>query len=132
MSPEYEEFLKSDVWKATAHSVFCRAGGQCERCGTAEGPHHAHHLTYIAGNRDDAPSWVPSGWLPEFPWIVCLCEDCHRLLHRRGLLFRTREGCKILQNRRRDQKRRLIVIEVPCHDFGTENGWFMCRGHVVA
>jgi hypothetical protein len=47
-------------------------------------------------------------------------------------LFRTREGCKILQNRRRDQKRRLIVIEVPCHDFGTENGWFMCRGHVVA
>ena len=131
MSPDYQEFLKTSIWKATAHSVFCKAGGQCERCGTAEGPHHAHHLTYIAGNRDDAPSWVPSGWLPEFPWLVCLCENCHRCLHRHGLLYRTSEGCKILQGRRRDQKRRLIVIEVPYNDFRTENDWLLCRGHVV-
>lgn len=127
MSPEYEAFLQADIWKTTAHSVYCKAGGQCERCGTAEGPFNVHHLSYIAPNRDDAPSWVKNGFLPSYDWLVCLCEDCHRLFHRKGILFRTREGCKIIQSRRRGPKRRLIVLEVPYND-----EWLICNGQVVA
>ena len=78
---KYEAFLKTDIWRQTAESVYCRAGGQCERCGSAEGPFHAHHLTYQARNRPGTPRSVPRGWLPDYKWIVCLDEDCHRRLH---------------------------------------------------
>ena len=81
----YNEFLATDIWRKTAESVYRKAGGQCEHCYTAEGPFQAHHLTYRAPNRRDAPRSIPRGWLPSFKWLVCLCEDCHHLLHR--LLF---------------------------------------------
>lgn len=130
MRPGYEEFLKSDLWKSTAHSVYCRAGGECERCGTAEGQFNAHHIVYIAGNRSDAPSSIPNGWLPDFAWLMCLCEDCHRHIHRLGFLSRFYETSRILQSRRPDCKRRLVVIEMPFSNFEAEN-WIMCRGQIV-
>jgi hypothetical protein len=126
----YREFLTTDIWRRTAESVFCRAGGQCERCGTAEGPHHAHHITYYAPNRIDAPAWVRHGWLPDYPWIVCLCDSCHRYLHSMPLLPRFRETSRILRSRTPDRKRRLLVIEMPFSDFATEN-WILCRGQIV-
>jgi hypothetical protein len=131
MKLTYQQFLQTDIWKRTAQSVICRAGGQCDRCYTTHGPFHAHHITYLAGNRPDAPSWVPQGWLPEYPWLLCLCEDCHRYLHWLRFLPRFRETSRILQSRRTDQKRRLIVIELPFTDFGTENAWIMCQGRLV-
>ena len=48
-------------------------------------------------------------------------------MHRKGILFRTREGSKILQARRRGPKRRLIVLEVPYND-----EWLICNGKIVA
>jgi len=126
----YQQFLQTDIWKSTAESVFCRAGGQCERCGTAESPHHAHHITYYAANRPDAPKWIRRGWLPDLPWLVCLCDSCHRYMHSMPLLPRFRETSRILRIRTPDRKRRLLVIEMPFSDFETEN-WILCRGQIV-
>ena len=82
VNKKYDNFLKTEIWKQTSESVFCKAGGQCERCGGIEGPFQAHHLTYRAKNRPDAPRSIPRGWLPDYKWLVCLDEDCHRLVHR--------------------------------------------------
>jgi len=131
MNITYNEFLQTDIWKRTAESVYCRAGGQCERCYTTHGPFHAHHITYLASNRPDAPHWVSRGWLPDYFWLVCLDEDCHKFMHSLAFMARFWETRKILQGRTNDQKRRLIVIEMPFTNFTTENDWIMCQGRLV-
>ena len=37
MRIKYQEFLKTEIWRRTAESVYYKAGGQCERCGTTQG-----------------------------------------------------------------------------------------------
>jgi len=127
----YDEFLQTDIWKKTAESVYRKAGGQCERCFTIEGPHHAHHISYYVANRPDAPKWVRHGWLPPYPWYLCLCEECHRILHSMPLLPRCRETSLILRSRRREPKRRFLVIELPYTDLGTEDRWIQCQGQII-
>ena len=38
---------------------------------------------------------------------------------------------RYLQGCHRGQKRRLIVLEIPCTDFETEDDWLICNGRVV-
>lgn len=127
----YEEFLKTDIWKATAESVFRRAGGMCERCGCTTGPFHAHHITYICRNRDDAPRWVPQGWLPQYWWLMCLDSDCHRYIHNLGDVTKFVETKKILMNRHPSQRHRLIVIEVPWDEYGPNGDWIAATARAV-
>lgn len=89
-------------------------------------------LDLLSHEVEATPLLVRNGWLPSFDWLVCLCEDCHWLMHHRSFLFRTREGSVIIRNRYQQQKKRLIIIEVPYTDFQTENDWMICKGHVVA
>lgn len=86
MRQSYDDFLKTEIWKQTTESVYAKAGGQCERCGSAEDPFQAHHLTYKAPNRPGVPRAIPKGWLPDFEWLVFLCGDCHRFFHRLSLV----------------------------------------------
>ena len=111
--------------------MYCRAGGQCGgRCAATKSltGHHAHHLTYIAGNREDAPSWGSNGWLPDYPWLVCLCEDCHRLMHRLGCTSRLIESRRILRAVQEPESGGSFAIDVPYNDFRTTNDWFLCEG----
>ena len=94
----YQQFLKTEIWQRTAESVFCRAGGQCERCGEIEGPFQAHHLTYRAPNRRGTPRSIPKGWLPDFKWLVCLDEGCHHFVHRLPFVEQFWETRRLFQN----------------------------------
>ena len=105
MKLSYDEFLQTDIWKRTAERVLCKAGGDCKWCYTTHGPFNAHHLTYLASNRKkDCPAWVPTGFLPSYPWLCCLCEDCHWRIHHVSYLKRTVMGKTILQARKSEQQ----------------------------
>ena len=131
MKLSYDEFLQTNIWKRTAERVYCKAGGQCEWCYTTHGPFNAHHLTYLASNRPDSPREIPRGWLPSYPWLCCLCEDCHWLIHHVSYLKRTIMGKMILQNRNNRERRRLVVIKLPYTEFGVEPDWLICQGRAI-
>lgn len=65
---DYDDYLKSDEWRARRILVLKRSGGVCEGCGLAEAT-QVHHLTYRHAKRE---------FLFE---LVAVCEDCHSRLH---------------------------------------------------
>lgn len=96
---KYEDFLQTHIWKQTTEKVKCLAGGQCELCFATSDTLHAHHMTYAAWNRAEAPSWVPQGWLPDYVWLACLDTDCHKYLKSLDLLGGIVEKLNIIRNR---------------------------------
>ena len=98
MRQRYSDFLRTEIWKRTTDSTYAKAGGQCERCGTTEGPFQAHHLSYKAPNRPGVPRSIPKGWLPDYKWLVCLCGDCHRFFHHRCFVDQFWETRRLYQS----------------------------------
>jgi len=69
----YDDYLRSDAWRAVRYKVMERAGYCCEGCGI--GPATAvHHLIYEHIGA-------------EFLWeLVAVCDACHKRAHGRDLL----------------------------------------------
>jgi 5-methylcytosine-specific restriction endonuclease McrA len=64
----YDEYLKTDAWRAKRRKVLQRAGGICEGCSERQAE-HVHHKTYEHAGRE---------LLFE---LVALCRECHDLVH---------------------------------------------------
>ncbi len=65
---EYNDYLKSDVWRAKRERVLKRAQGICEGCGIQPAS-QVHHLTY-------------EHKMEEFLFeLVAVCDTCHDRLH---------------------------------------------------
>jgi hypothetical protein len=64
----YNNYLRSEAWKARAALVRQRSGGMCEGCGTRRAT-QVHHLTYKhVGD--------------EFLWeLRAICNECHDRIH---------------------------------------------------
>lgn len=65
----YQEYLKTDHWKATRAAAIARAGNRCQICGKT-GRLEVHHLTYERLFHED-----------ENDFLV-LCRTCHGRQHR--------------------------------------------------
>lgn len=63
----YQEYLKSDEWKAKRKKILKMAGYKCRRCGASAT--EVHHETYerIYNERDID--------------LTALCSNCHRKIH---------------------------------------------------
>ena len=64
----YNNYLKSDQWKAKRAKVLRRSNGICEGCGE-ERPTHVHHETYER---------VGNEMLFD---LRAVCESCHKIIH---------------------------------------------------
>jgi hypothetical protein len=71
----YEDYLKSDEWKARRASIFKRDGKKCQSCLSEEAT-EVHHLTYERIFSE-----------PLFD-LVAICRPCHEKLHRKKLIAR--------------------------------------------
>ncbi|OJF99976.1 HNH endonuclease [Pararhizobium antarcticum] len=65
---DYDDYLKSEAWKAKRRLIFARSGGKCEGCGIASAT-QVHHLTYAHAKQE---------FLFE---LVAVCDACHDRLH---------------------------------------------------
>lgn len=81
VTPERQEFYRTDEWKAACKAVWRRADAKCERCGrdyrigrTSETRFHVHHIISFAVRELRA---VISN-------LALLCPDCHRFVHSRA------------------------------------------------
>lgn len=84
VTPERQEFYRSDEWKAACKAVWARANAQCECCGleyrtVRKGgtKFHVHHIVSFAVRELRA---VASN--------LVLCPDCHRFVHSRANIER--------------------------------------------
>lgn len=88
MKARYEQFLESDLWRATARRIRIRDDHRCQRCGYRDDPNYLviHHTDtgYGHPNRNDAPWYIPEGWLPDDFALSCLCRECHAYIHGYG------------------------------------------------
>jgi hypothetical protein len=65
----YDEYLKTDWWKACRATAMRRARGRCQLCNRNDRPLHVHHRTYERRGE-------------EFPSdLTVLCESCHEKTH---------------------------------------------------
>jgi hypothetical protein len=65
--PDYQAYLKSDIWKTRRARAFAAASGTCLGCGRRA--ETVHHRTYERlGSEADAD-------------LVALCWDCHQACH---------------------------------------------------
>ncbi len=69
----YLEMLRDPRWQRARLDTMQRAGFACERCGDKETTLNVHHKNY---KRDHAP------WEYELSNFVCLCRDCHEIVHK--------------------------------------------------
>lgn len=60
----YEKYLASPQWKQRRLQAFERAGGRCERCGSAV-KLEVHHLTYDRLGREELSD------------LLVVCKPCH-------------------------------------------------------
>lgn len=67
---KYEDYLKTDYWKAVSDAVKKRADYRCQVCNS---PHDlcAHHRTYEHRGRE----------LDHLSDLICLCRRCHEIFH---------------------------------------------------
>jgi 5-methylcytosine-specific restriction endonuclease McrA len=68
MTPRYQEYLKSDKWKAKRLRVLQRDNFICQKCG--DRAWQVHHKTYERIFNEH-----PSD-------LVSLCGDCHKDIHK--------------------------------------------------
>lgn len=64
----YDEYLKSDEWKARRAQARYRAKNRCEHCGGS--PDHVHHVRYPKNFKDDV-----------LENLIVVCESCHMKHH---------------------------------------------------
>jgi hypothetical protein len=66
----YEDYIKSDLWRARRHRFLQERERACEICEATEGPMILHHLFY-----DRLGAELDSD-------LVMVCNGCHNLVHR--------------------------------------------------
>ena len=67
---KYQDYLKTDYWKAVALAVKKRAGYRCQVC-NSQHDLQAHHRCYDNRGRE----------LQHLDDLVCLCRRCHAIFH---------------------------------------------------
>lgn len=72
MSKKYNDYLKTDYWKAVSDAVKRRAGYRCQLC-NSQHDLCAHHRTYEHRGSE----------LENLDDLVCLCRRCHEIFHGR-------------------------------------------------
>ena len=80
---DYKDFLKTPYWAAISKHVKYLAGNKCEYCGSSE-KLEVHHKTYE--NHGDE--------LHHLEDLVCLCHDCHAMIHKKRNSNKTTDGIK--------------------------------------
>lgn len=70
MSEKYNNYLKTDYWKAVSDAVKKRAGYRCQLC-NSQHDLQAHHRCYDHRGRE----------LDYLEDLVCLCRRCHGIFH---------------------------------------------------
>lgn len=71
----YEDYMKSELWKAKRRAVWSRAGdGKCERCRKHVG-RDVHHLRY--------PVILGTEAIED---LILVCEGCHAWLHGKSVV----------------------------------------------
>lgn len=70
MSTSYDEYLKTDYWKAVAQEVKKRAGWRCQLC-NSQHDLMAHHRTYEHRGNE----------MEHLSDLTCLCRRCHEIFH---------------------------------------------------
>ena len=73
---QYEEYLKSDHWKALRQAKFQEVGKACQTCPSTTKIIHVHHIRY----RELTDCTTAD--------LAVLCKDCHDLLHFAGQVFK--------------------------------------------
>ena len=70
-SPDYKEYIKSDLWKGKAKAAKDRVGWRCQLCNKVgtETTLHVHHRTYDRLGVELAQD------------LIVLCKDCHAKFH---------------------------------------------------
>lgn len=71
---KYHEQLKDPRWQKRRLKVMEYAHWRCQVCGAKEITLHCHHSYYLRGK---LPWQYPDGA------IICVCENCHTLIHNR-------------------------------------------------
>lgn len=66
----YQEYLKTDYWKAVSDAVKKRADYRCQLC-NSQHDLCAHHRTYERRGRE----------LDSLSDLTCLCRRCHEIFH---------------------------------------------------
>jgi len=69
---KYNDYLKTDYWKAVSGAVKAKAGFKCQVCNS---PHdlNAHHRSYDHRGNE----------LDHLDDLICLCRRCHGIFHGR-------------------------------------------------
>lgn len=67
---KYEDYLKTDYWKAVAQAVKKRAGYRCQIC-NSQHDLQAHHRCYDHRGKE----------LEYLDDLTCLCRRCHAIFH---------------------------------------------------
>lgn len=70
MSTAYDDYLKTDYWKAVAHEVKKRAGWRCQLC-NSQHDLMTHHRTYDHRGKE----------MEHLDDLTCLCRRCHEIFH---------------------------------------------------
>ncbi len=68
-SKDYQAYLQSEKWKATARDAKVSVGGRCQGCDRKTWTLHVHHLTYERLGTEKATDL----------WVVC--PSCHLKFH---------------------------------------------------
>lgn len=72
MAKNYWEKLQDPRWQKKRLEVMQEAGFECSRCGSTENTLNVHHKEYLKGHEP---------WEYDLEQLVCLCKDCHELMH---------------------------------------------------
>lgn len=75
----YRDFLQTPEWQTTRKAALKRAGYACQVCNRRR-QLHVHHRTYERRGAELARD------------LVVLCDECHALYHRKGLLAPHEDG----------------------------------------
>lgn len=70
MSTAYDDYLKTDYWKAVSQEVKKRAGWRCQLC-NSQHDLMAHHRTYEHRGKE----------MEHLDDLTCLCRRCHEIFH---------------------------------------------------
>lgn len=69
----YDDYLRSDVWRAKRQEVLRRAEGRCEAPGCARAAREVHHKRY--------PRESTQLGNEPIEWLLALCVEHHRVEH---------------------------------------------------
>lgn len=70
MSKKYDDYLKTDYWKAVSMAVKKRGDYRCQLC-NSQHDLQAHHRTYENRGKE----------LDHWADLICVCRRCHGIFH---------------------------------------------------